>query len=306
MIFLGVPTGYYDYMIVSALATALTVILLLAGIAYLYRSRVLKKGSAIPIVMGLLIIVMPILIWIGFPYMLGGWNGGYANTTIFGIVYIIILIVAFAILVYLIRSKKKILKEAGAETEEGPEMARITTESGLKLGSAILIIGSLWIIVSNFLGGFYYFYYSAGFEVTIINIVLGFCILISSLYNQIRKKFSIFGYLFCLIGSVSLISLNLLIAIDYSVYYLLYEGIIPLIVGTLSIIGLVINSRGNIRGSQMCMVLGLLALILNFPLGLFIYYFASRGFLILYYTIQFEPFLILIGGYFLYQEHLKT
>ena len=112
MLFLGVPTGFYDYLIVSAVSIAVVIALLIIGLWYMYKSRVIKKGSAIPILCLLLVILTPILI-LFMPQLLGGWTGGYTNATTIMLWSMGILVVVFIIFIYLIRSKKKILEEAG-------------------------------------------------------------------------------------------------------------------------------------------------------------------------------------------------
>ncbi|MHA2183427.1 MAG: hypothetical protein ACXAAI_00400 [Promethearchaeota archaeon] len=307
MIFLIDPTGYYDYFLLSQFGTVLTAILLPLSLFYLYRSRVVKKGVLIYGAIVLLTIIIPLMIYYGLPALLWGLERMFVYATIIIIVYIIVLIGTFIIVIYIVYTRKKKIGREEIKPEIIPQKKNVREELGLKIGTVILIIGSSWTIITSFLGGFSNIVIpSLQVEIQITTFLLGYCVLLLSVYNYYRKQFSIFGYVFCLIGTISMILFPIVLTLLIYPFFLLQFGVKHLLFGAIVLIGLVINQRGNEKGSLLCLAIGGIDLILNFPLGLVIgYYYLGGGFLNMFFTLQFEPFLIFIGGYFLYQEQQR-
>lgn len=117
MVLLGPPTGYYDYLNVSIFGIVIVITLLIIGLWYMYKSRVIKKGSAIPILCVLLGILVPVLI-IFMPSFLGHWSVGFTRATTVLLWGLGIVAVVFVIFIYLVHSKKKILKEKEVQAPE--------------------------------------------------------------------------------------------------------------------------------------------------------------------------------------------
>lgn len=299
MLFLGVPTGFYDYLIVSAISIVVVIALLIIGLWYMYKSRVIKKGSAIPVLCLLLAILTPILI-LFMPQLLGGWTGGYTNATTIMLWSLGILVVVFVIFIYLIRSKKKILEEAG-ELRPKTEEEREPNEAGLKFGAAVIFVGALVVLLMNIFGLNWITY--GNFLLRILIIAVASLIIIGSVYSLNRKKFATFGSIICVVGGASIIAFSLYLQIFLygSVFFSIIE-LIPILLGGLAIVGVVLHYTGRKVGGILCVFMGAANLAANFIfMG-----FGGGGFLTIYYTIQLEPILMIIGGYFLYQELLST
>jgi hypothetical protein len=193
------------------------------------------------------------------------------------------------------------IEEAGVESEES-EPIRVTRETGLKVGSAILVFGSLSIIVSRiFFIGIYYSIY-----MYILVMVLSIFILVTSIYNHYKREFAIFGYVFCLTGSILMISVSLyFVSIDPYTSFLAIGNIKPIIVASIAIIGLVINQRGYKSGSQLCMAIGTIDLMISLIVPIISFTGIYGVFITVFWIIPFDPLLIIIGGAFLYYEHLN-
>lgn len=264
----------------------------------MYKSRVIKKGSFVPILFLLLAILNPILINF-MPDIMGGGETKYIRATPVILGVLGIFVIGFIIFVYLIYSKKKSLWE--------PEVRKPSTEKqkdgrdlGLKLGTIIIIASALAMIILNMSG------FNRGFiwneSVIALNTFIGILTMIGSIYSLYRKKYVIFGTIICVVGGVS------------SITYLLYVkilgswgfwGDIPMLIPLyiLPFIGVILHHAGKKVGSKLCVITGIIMFLLNFTS---IGYPNAMGFLWIYGFIQLEPLLIMIGGYFLYQEQFRT
>ena len=122
MIFIvSIPPGYDEYMFIMVAAIITVTVLVTLGLNYLKKSRIIEKDSLRNILYlgGCLFIIITLILVFSLPNMLGGSgfdsHSGYLNF-INAISWILgIFVTVFIILVYLIRSKKKISKEAGVE-----------------------------------------------------------------------------------------------------------------------------------------------------------------------------------------------
>jgi hypothetical protein len=183
-------------------------------------------------------------------------------------------------------------------------------EDKLLLGTAALFTGSTLLIILNSFGlsGMGVIFVHMFQFSRIISIILAFCILITSVYYYDNRKFSSYGYILCLVGSISMISFQIYVAMANSSLINPLEslsyGIKHILFGMSILLGLILNHRGDGRGRRICLAIGTIDLVLQFLpflIGGLIYIpgILGGGFLNIYLMIQFEPFLILIGGYFL-------
>lgn len=172
----------------------------------------------------------------------------------------------------------------------------------------ILILTSSLLVLFSFIGGTGYYFiiisYSMRYIQIIISINLGCVIIIYSVYNYYHEKYEIFGYFLCLLGSLSVFCFQIYLLLLYP-YYFHFLSVKQFLFSILIFYGLNLNRRGNINGSRICLALGIIDLIIQFyPFFYFGYppflFYQGTGFLTIVAWIQLEPFLITIGGYFLY------
>ena len=124
MLFLGdIPSGWGEYMIITGVAIVLVIALVIIGIRYLKKSRVIKKDSSMIVIYmcsGLLILLTVVFTFI-LPNLVGGSgfgeHSGYINAFTAILWALGIFIVAYIICMYLINSKKKILTKLEEERE---------------------------------------------------------------------------------------------------------------------------------------------------------------------------------------------
>ena len=142
MIFLGVPPGYYDMLYLMMVSIPIVIILLISCYLYYKKNRRIAKGKTASRVffglLGIFVISLPI----GFISM------GIINTVI--IVEIIVNIMGFFIFIYLIESKKKILKKAGVDYSRPKTIIPKENDWKSIAGRAgpliTLIVGSFFVI----------------------------------------------------------------------------------------------------------------------------------------------------------------
>ena len=178
----------------------------------------------------------------------------------------------------------------------------------LLLCTITLILTSILLVLFSIIGltGSYVviFSYSMGIIHTILSINLGCVIIIYSVYNHYHERYDIFGYYLCLIGSLSMFCFQIYSIILYS-FFFYFVSFKQFLFSILIIYGLRLNRRGNINGSRICLALGIIDLIIQFYPFLYFgnlsyLFYPGTGFLTIVVGIQLEPFLITIGGYFLY------
>jgi hypothetical protein len=178
----------------------------------------------------------------------------------------------------------------------------------LLLCTITLILPSILLLFFSIIRatGLYFIYipYSMSIIQQIISIILGCVVIIYSVYNNYHENYNIFGYFLCLIGGLSVFCFQIYLIIQYH-FFFYYLSFKHFLFSSLIIYGLVLDRRGNINGSRICLVLGIIDLIIQFYpflyFGFFsIPYYQGGGFLTIVYWIQLEPFLTTIGGYFLY------
>ena len=116
MMFLGVPEGYGEYLITLGIFIFVSISLFIAGIAYLYKNRVITKGSTIPVILGLSLVLIPI-----FSYVVSMFARSPGYSMVMNYIVLLggtaILIVVFIVCILLIKSKKKIKAEIEKERE---------------------------------------------------------------------------------------------------------------------------------------------------------------------------------------------
>lgn len=290
--------GYFDYEQASSSSFVIVNALLIIGLWYMYKSRVIKKGSFVPILFLLLAILNPILINV-MPDIMGGGETKYIRATPVILGVLGIFVIGFIIFVYLIYSKKKslwepeVLKPSAEKQKDGRDL-------GLKLGTIIIIASTLAMIILN-ISGFKWSFFLDELFIPLSSFI-GSLIMIGGIYSLYRNKYVTFGTIICVVGSVS------------NIAYILYTkilgiwgfwGDIPTLIPfyILPIIGVILHHIGKKAGSILCVFIGFLTFLVNFTRIVFFY---GIGFLSIFDIIKLEPFLIMIGGYFLYQEHLRS
>jgi len=155
MLFNGVPPGDLLYLFLIIFSILLVIFLLISGGLYYIKNMRITKGKAASLVffglLGILIISLPASYHIGRLL----WYLDIINAVI--IVEIIITIMAFAIFIYLIESKKKILKEAGVEYSNYRPKTIIPKEKDWKsiagrIGPLLTLIVGIFFVIDGVLG----------------------------------------------------------------------------------------------------------------------------------------------------------
>lgn len=301
LLVLGIPPGYYEFTIVLTLSVVVVISYLIFGLWYSYKSRVIEKGSPVPILCLLLVILTPIL-----ASLIPGGGSIISSRTDFALLTLILLwflgisTIGFILFLYLVRSKKKILEETGnlrPKTERG----RALSYSGLKIGVAIIIVGALVVLLFSIFGLNLIVYNN--FLLRILIIIITSLIIIGGIYSLYRKKHATFGSIICVVGGASIIAFSFYLQIStYGFYYYSIMDLIPILAGGPAIIGVILHYAGRKEGSILCVFMG----IVNLALAFIFRGYIGGGFLNIYFTIQLEPILMIVGGYFLYKKQLGT
>ena len=122
MLFLGdIPPGYWEYWISMVVSIITVSVLLILGIKYLKKTRVVTNKSNMGVIYFcscFFILSIPIFMFL-IPPLVGGSgfgdHSGYFNTVIATLWVLGIFIAFYIVLIYLIHSKKKILEEVEKE-----------------------------------------------------------------------------------------------------------------------------------------------------------------------------------------------
>jgi Kef-type K+ transport system membrane component KefB len=122
MLFLGdIPAGMYEYFIVMAVAIITVIVSTVLGLKYLKKSGVIQNRSYRNTIYscGCVLIFLTIIYFMFIiPSVAGGeWHTRYLNSLIAALWALGIFIAVYIVLIYLIRSKKKILEEVEEERE---------------------------------------------------------------------------------------------------------------------------------------------------------------------------------------------
>ena len=284
------------------LTYAVVISLLVVGLWDMYKKRVIRNGSFLPMLFIFLAILTPILIQL-LPNILGDFYTGYIRATVV-LLYIMGLILSvLTIFIYLIYSKGKLIKGTD-DLKTNTEIKKGIPDLGLKLGAIIIIAGALSLIILNFLGFNRIFFLDESLNESFIFLsnIIGLLIMIGSICSLCLNKYEAFGTIICVVGSVSRIAFLLYILVSGFFYI---WGIYPMIIilGTLPIVGVILHHYKINAGGIICVSMGFISLLLNTNFG---GWNEGVGFLLIYDSINLEPLLIMIGGYFLYQKQVRT
>jgi len=272
-------------------------ILLIIGLRYIFKSRVYDKGVAGPLLLALMSVLFPILILI-LPSLIGD-RGGYRFATVVLFWVLGILVVFFIILINLVNSNKNVLMEIDGEKTDSKEK-RAKEYSGLKTGAVIIFVCALMLLIFSAIG--LTWNTISNLFLIILNVVISILILVGSVYSLTSDKYFTFGSIICVVGGVSMIFFSIFIK-NYRGYVFSFPFINDLITFTLGILPIMGVIMGKKVGSIFCIIMGVVNFIISY---LMFRYGVGGGFLAIFPSIQFEPILMMIGGYFLYQKQART
>lgn len=298
MIHLTIIPWEAEFKFFQTLSYFFVTILLIIGLRYIFKSRVYHKGVAGPLLLALMSVLFPILILI-LPPLIGD-RGGYRFATVVLFWVLGILVVFFIILINLVNSNKNVLMEIEAEKTDSKEK-RAKEYSGLKTGAVIIFVCALMLLIFSAIG--LTWNSLSNLFLIILNVVISIIILVGSVYSLSSDKYFTFGSIICVVGGVSMIIFPFFFIKNHYGYGFSFpfnNDIITFTLGILPIFGVI---AGKKAGSIFCIVMGVVNFVISY---LMVGYGVGGGFLTIFPSIQFEPILMMIGGYFLYQKQART
>ncbi|MFX0075845.1 MAG: hypothetical protein ACFE96_10410, partial [Candidatus Hermodarchaeota archaeon] len=283
--------------VISGLCSIIVIALLIFSFYDIFSGKVPEKGVAIPLLLSLMVIMFPGLIL--FLPLIMGRLGGYLFASVTVLWNLGFFIVIFIIFKLLVNSKKKFLFDL--------ETAELEFNKKILLDDSVL---KIFAVSNNVLAQIAFILNVLGLTWTsliesslmVLNGIVTFIILIGGIYCLFINKYSTFGSIICIIGSVSIILFPFFYRLIWGIEFVfLYTfDLICIILGILSFIGVIIHYTRTELGSIFCCAMGAISLFSN----IFIYHQGAGGFLTIGPYMQFEPILMIIGGYFMYKKHV--
>lgn len=292
--------GEMEFTFFFTLSIFIVIPLLIIGLWQMFKNRVYDKEITVPLLFTLMLILFPTLI-LFVPNMMGR-RGGYIFATVVLLWGLGIIIVNFIIIIYLVNSKKNLLLEIEPETLE-IEKGRLQDDAGLKTGALIIIICVILFIILGIFGNIWLFIIDLFYM--ILRVLLSILILLGSIYGLYRKKYFTYGSIICVVGGISTAIFPFYIknlwGSEFSFSFI--NDNITITLGILPIFGVILHHMGQKGGSILCIIMGVINFTVSF---LMVYSGVGGGLLTIFPSIQLEPILMMVGGYFLYQKQVRT
>lgn len=296
MLFILIIPYEFEFQMVVNFSVFNVTSMLIVSLWHIFKSD--DRNPAILLLWIFMLVLFPVLI-LFVPSLMARWGG-----FIFAIVVVLwdlgIFIVIFIIFIYLVNSRKKMSRETEVKKSHAEEK-RAKDDSGMKTGAVIINNCAQLLLILSLLG-LTWNNLVDGFLMSLISII-SILILLGSIYTLYSNKYFSFGSIICVVGGVSMILYPFYYDFIHEFTFHFIIDIITITLGALPIIGVIIHHLGKKVGSVFCITMGCVNFVASF---LFVYSGIGGGFLAIFPSIQFEPILMIIGGYYLYQEQLRN